>query len=178
MNIINRAVSEDASLRTELHIGDKFRFIRDGVSKLKHDIENALTTINVDTQEDKEVLASDEQLVYVYLFNAHGIDLRTWVRMLHASVFYEHSVNRPIYGEKEHIEALIRSKTNRIQHGYLTVAVKRDLIINKGDYATLDSIGNPVLKIKEASLKPERLMRFTHNGNDYVLDEDGRLEKL
>lgn len=178
MRLINEAVSQDSKLRADLKIGDKFKFIRDRLQALKQHVEEALLTIKVETEENKDVLAEDEQLVYVYLFNAHGIDLQSWVKMVHPSVYYEHSVNRPIYGDKSHIEAVIRNKTNRIQHGYLTFAIKKNFILRKDDEAPKDALGHPLLKIKEGTLKPDRLISLTHNGHTYVVNEKGGLEKV
>lgn len=178
LQLINEAVDQDVKLRTDLQIGDKFRFIRESLQALKLQVDEAMQAIKVEVDENKDVLAEDEQLVYVYLFNAHGIDLQSWIKMLHHSVYYEHSVNRPIYAAKEHIEAVIRNKANRIQHGYLTMAIKKAGILKQGDEATKDSFGNPVLKIKEGSLSAERLISLTHNGHCYVLNENGALEKI
>jgi hypothetical protein len=178
MQIVNEAVSVDAKLRADLNIGDKFRFIRDRLQALKQQVEETLQTIKVEETGTKQVIADDEQLVYVYLFNAHGIDTQSWMKMLHPSVYYEHSVNRPIYGAKEHVEMVIRNKSNRVQHGYLEVAVKKTAILNKDDESLKDSLGNPLLKIKEGSLLPERLICLTHNGNLYCVDENGRLAKI
>lgn len=178
LQIISQAVSQDTALREQLQIGDKFRFIRDRLAALEQQIEEALRDIKVETDETKSLVAENEQLIYIYLFNAHGIDVSSWLRMLHPSVYYDHSVNRPIYGAKEHVEAVIRSKTNRIQHGYLTMVVKKDHIIKQGEQAKKDNLGHPLLKIKEGALQADRLVSFTHNGMDYTLNEDGDLEKI
>ena len=178
LQIISQAVSQDTALREQLQIGDKFRFIRDRLVALEQQIEEALRDIKVETDETKSLVAENEQLIYIYLFNAHGIDVSSWLRMLHPSVYYDHSVNRPIYGAKEHVEAVIRSKTNRIQHGYLTMVVKKDHIIQQGDGGKMDSLGHSLLRIKEGALQPDRLVSFTHNGMDYTLNEDGDLEKI
>ncbi len=178
MKIVNEAVNKDAELRAQLQIGEKFKFIRDRLAALKQHVEAALQTIQLDTDQEQLVVDEDEQLVYVYLFNAHGIDLQTWIKMLHPSVYYEHSVNRPIYGAKEHVESVIRNKANRTQHGYIEVAVKKAMILKKDDAGLKDNIGNPLLKIKEGSLKPDRLISFYHNGHYYRMNEDGKLEKI
>lgn len=178
MEIVTSAVNHDAKLREELQIGDKFRFIRDRLTGLQQTVEEALRTIKVEESNVKQAVGEDEQLVYVYLFNAHGIDLPSWIKMLHPSVYYEHSVNRPIYAVKEHVEMVIRNKTNRIQHGYLEVAVKKTAIVQKGEDGLKDNLGNPLLKIREGSLRPERLISFWHNGYQYTLDENGKLEKI
>lgn len=178
LQILNKAVAQDAELRQSLQIGDKFRFIRERLGALKSDVESVMETIKLVDEGNKQVVNDDEQLVYVYLFNAHGIDVQTWLKMLHPSVYYEYSVNRPIYGDKAHVESLIRSKAKRVQHGYMAVAVKKTAIVSTPETAVKDSIDNPLVKIKEGSLKPERLISFSHNGIDYFLNENGKLEKI
>jgi hypothetical protein len=170
LQIVNKAVEKDAKLREELQIVDKFRFIRERLNLLKQSIAETLDTIKVQEVGNSRAAAEDERMVYVYLFNAHGMDLFSWNKMLHPSVYYEHSVNRPLYGEMEHVDAVIRNKTSRIQHGYLAIAVKKT--------ALKESLGSPLLKIKEGSLHPDRLIYFWHNGHQYRVDDDGRLEKI
>jgi len=178
LQILAKAVSQDAELRQSLQIGDKFRFIRERLNTLKAEVEAALETIKLVDEGFKQVVHDDEQVVYVYIFNAHGMDLQTWMKMLNPSVYYEYSVNRPIYGEKAHVESLIRSKTTRPQHGYMAVAVKKTAIQSTPETAVKDQLENPLVKIKEGSLRPERLISFTHNGIDYFLSESGKLEKI
>jgi Dot/Icm secretion system protein (dot_icm_IcmQ) len=178
LQILSEAVSKDNDLRQSLQIGDKFKFIRDRLQVLKADTETVVESIKLVDDVVKKTIGEDEQLVYVYIFNAHGIEVQSWIKLLHPSVYYEYSVNRPIYFEKEHIEAVIRGKQKRVQHGYMTVAVKKDLILSTPATSQVDQSGNPLAKIKEGSLKPERLISFTHNDVDYYLSESGRLEKV
>lgn len=178
LQLLSKAVAEDTDLRQSLNIGDKFRFIRERLQALKQEVESALETIKLADEGSKQVVHEDEQVVYVYLFNAHGMDLQTWLKMLNPSVYYEYSVNRPIYGEKAHVESLIRGKTTRTQHAFMAVAVKKSAILSAPESATKDQLENPLVKIKEGSLRPERLISFTHNGVDYFLNDDGKLEKM
>ena len=62
--------------------------------------------------------------------------------MVSPKVFYEYSVNRPIYAEKQYIETLLRSKSDKFQHAYLTMAVKLGEIV-KPNTALKDASGNP-----------------------------------
>lgn len=178
LHVLGTAVSQDEQLRTSLQIGDKFRFIRERLGVLKNEVEEAIQTIKLVDEGSKQVVEEDEQLVYVYIFNAHGMDFSSWIKMLHPSVYYEYSVNRPIYGSSQHVDSLIRSKAKRVQHGYMAVAVKKTAIISTPETANKDQLDNPLVKLKEGSLRPERLISFTHNDIQYFLDEDGRLVKL
>jgi hypothetical protein len=145
---------------------------------LQSEVVTALETIKLVDEGNKQVVFEDEKVVYVYLFNAHGVDLQSWLKMLNPSVYYEYSVNRPIYGEKEYVDNLIRSRVTRVQHGYMAVAVKKTAILSTPETAVKDQLGNPLVKVKEGSLQPDRLITFTHNGIDYFLNDDGRLEKI
>lgn len=177
MQIVDDAVHRDEELRKKLDIGDKFRFIRDKLRALQQQISDSLTSIKVVDEVNKQVLAEDERLVYVYLFNAHGIDVQTWTKMVQPSVYYEYSVNRPIYGEKEQVESAIRVKLNRVQHAYITFAVKKTMVLAPEEEVK-DAIGLPLIKVKEGSLRPDRLINFTHNGIVYSVDENGHLQKM
>lgn len=176
--LIRDAVSADKLLRETYQIGDKFRFVRDRLNTAFTEVEENLKEVVQESIQVGGIVAEGEVIVYVYLFNAQGITLQTWHKMVSPSVFYEHSVNRPIYTEKEHIESFINRKTNKVQHGYLTIVIKKQGILAADDGAELkDTYGNPIIKVHEGSLEFKRLISFTHNGLDYIVDEDGVLIK-
>ena len=121
-------------------------------------------------------LGEDEVVVYVYLYNARGLVLSSWQNLLMPKVFYEYSVNRPIYKDKSHIQALLQSKVNKAQHAYLTVAIKASHIIQP-EAALKDNLGNPLIKIKEGSLSVGKLLCFTCNDQEYTLNAKNELVK-
>jgi hypothetical protein len=176
---MQEAMRQDKALREQYQVGDKFRFIRDRLTALMQQVEENLSEIKIEKASSIEQAAEHEMLVYVYLYNAQGLLLRTWQKMLNASVFYEYSVNRPIYLEKNAIESFIRSKPNKMQHGYLTIIVqKSDVLQSAADVALVkDVLGNVIVKVREGSLAINKLISFTHNGNDYTLGEEGELVK-
>ena len=165
-------------MREQFQIGDKFRFIRDRLVALLTRVEESLKEMKKEEDQYIKIIEEDEVLVFVYLFNAQGIMLQTWNKMVNASVFYEYSVNRPIYLDKKHIEASIRSKSTKTQHGFLTIAVKKENILKipEGEIAK-DALGNPLIKVKEGSLHFPRLISFTHQENEYIVNESGTLIK-
>ena len=174
LDLVREAVERDGALREKYTVGQKFRFVQDRLSTLMAELEKKLEVITLKEEKEKNRLSEDEMLVYVYLFNAQGLMLRSWENMLTPKVFYEYSVNRPIYVEKSYIESLVRSKTNKVQHAYLTVALKKvDL---KTDTA-VDPLGNPMARVKEGSLHFQGLIQFTHNGNDYNVSPEGEILK-
>jgi hypothetical protein len=172
------AVQHDKDLREQYEIKDKFRFIRDRLNLLLANIEEVLAATEKLTPEKASGASDDEMLVYVYLFNAQGIMLQTWQKMVNPSVFYEHSVNRPIYLDQAHVEAFIGRKANKVQHGYLTMIIKKsDLHKAEGALPLKDVYDNPIAKAKEGSLQFKNLLAFTHNSIDYVIDSEGQLIK-
>lgn len=176
LRLMQEVVEKDNELRETHQIGTKFRFIRDRLNALVSHTEQSLLTLEKKTEEHTIEVREDEVLVYVYLFNAQGLVLKNWLKMLNPQVFYEYSINRPIYGEKSHVEAVIRGKTNKGKHGYITFAIKKDKVLPVLETDKVkDAFGNPVIKVKEGSLKSDRLISFTHNDQEYRLTESGEL---
>lgn len=175
IQLVRDTIQQDASLREKYEVGDKFRFIRDRLNTLLSDLEAHILATKVSEQVAGSQGASNEEvLVYVYLYNAQGAALRSWVTMLTPKVFYEYSVNRPIYADKTAIENVLKAKASRQQHAYLTIAVSRESILPSN---TKDAAGNPTIKVKEGSLNFKKLVAFTYNNDDYMLDARGDLVK-
>jgi len=172
------AVQLDKELREKYQIGDKFRFVRDRLENLRLHVEDELKQLHQAIESKVDRLVEDETLVHVYIFNAHGLSFHTWQKMVSASVFYEYSVNRPIYAEKAHVESFIRSKSTKAHHGFISVAIKKMDIIAQPDGAIVkDALGNPLLKIKEGSLIFKKMFSFTHQDHEYIVNEAGHLVK-
>ncbi|HEX4044817.1 MAG TPA: type IVB secretion system protein IcmQ [Gammaproteobacteria bacterium] len=170
-------LAEDKALRDQFQIGDKFRFIRDRTQAVVTKIDESMLEMQQEERVYVKALVEDEVEVYVYLYNSHGLSLKTWVKMVNPSVYYEYSVNRPVYVEKAHIQQVIRNKTNKMQHAFLTIAVKKTDILPTTDEALRDPVGHPLVKVKEGALHAEKLIAFTHNDMDYVVDHRGELIK-
>lgn len=177
IQLIRDVIQQDADLRTKYEVGEKFRFVRDRLQGTLTHLEEQLQVLKKTGQHVKhEEDATDKTVVYVYLYNAQGVILRSWSTLLTPRVFYEYSINRPIYSDKKFIESFIRSKTNKQQHGYLTVKMNSsDVIAVEG--MTKDAVGNPLMKIREGSLRFENFVVFTHNGHDYALNAQGEFVK-
>lgn len=177
LQLVQDAVNQDKALREKYSIGDKFRFIRDRLSALLKSVEESIAQFEQETVKKIAELAEDEVLVYVYLFNAQGQVVASWRKMVSPGVMYEYSVNRPIYMDRAHVEAIIRSKQNKAQHGYITIAIKKQDILPPvpGSEPAKDFIGNPVYKVKEGALRFEKLRSFTHQEHDYVINPEGEL---
>ncbi len=176
---IHRAIQRDGELREQYQIGDRFRFVKDRLRALADELEQSANQRLAYKAKNLKELAADEVIVYVYLYNTQGLQFRTWQNLVTAKVFYEYSVNRPIYSDKSHIEALLRTKSNSAQHAFLSIAVKADQLIKLPlETAPKDVAGNPVIKVKEGSLRFEKLLTFTHQDQEYRLNEEGNLVKV
>lgn len=170
LNLLKVAIENDTKLREQYHVGDKFRFIRDRLNALFTHLEENLKEAQETTTEKTSLPLADETLIYVYLFNVQGTIFKTWEKMLNPSVFYEYSINRPIYENQKDVEAIIRSKKNKAQHGYLTIAIKKeDLLPTEG---SKDMMGHPLVRVREGSLNTDKLIAFTHGGHEYVWDDE------
>lgn len=175
LKLIQEAIKQDELLREKFEIGEKFRFIRDRLQALYNSTEESLRELEQEENKQGNVLAEDEIAVYVYLYNAQGMVLQTWQKMVSPSVFYEYSINRPIYSDKANIEAFIRAKPNRQQHAYLTIAVKKTSLLPNENIK--DPLGHPLIKVKEGGLLFDRFIDFHHNNHEYILDASGVLTK-
>ena len=178
LDLVRTAAKQDDALREKYVVGEKFRFVHDRLYALLEHLEKKAQVVETAIEKEKNRVGEDEVLVYVYLYNAQGLILRSWVNMLTPKVFYEYSVNRPIYIDKAHVESMLRSKTNKAQHAFLTVAVKRaDIIESAETTQRKDQTGNPLLRVREGSLHFDNLIFFTHNEHEYIVNSQGELVK-
>jgi hypothetical protein len=179
LDLIHAAIAHDKELREKYQVGDKFRFISDRLNALLSHVEENIQALRKKSEVKVDTLSEDEVLVYIYLYNAQGLVLQTWQKMLGPGVFYEYSVNRPIYAEKSEIEAIVRAKTNKNQHGYITIAINKSDILPPppGTGPPKDSLGNPLIKVREGSLHFDKMVSFTHNNIDYKLVDNQIVKK-
>lgn len=178
LQLVRATMQRDEELREKYGMDNKFRFVRERLQSFFQQLEQELkiTAEGSAQQIKKGELLEDEIAVYVYLYNVNGSVLSSWQSLITPNVFYEYSVNRPIYIEKSHIESLLRAKSNKAQHAYLTVAIKAAQII-RTETEMKDSLGNPLVKIREGSLSFDRLLGFTCNDQEYILSDKGGLIK-
>jgi len=182
IQVVRDAIQRDQEFREKYQVGEKFRFIRDRLhallKRLEEDISNTPAVLKITSDEKNNEKNEEEIIVYVYLFNAQGITLRSWQSMLTPNLLYEYNINRPIYVEKAHVEALLRSKSNKVQHAYFSIAIHRNNVLHSAEQGLLkDSLGNPVVKIKEKTLHFNKFHSLFHNDQEYVLNEEKELIK-
>jgi hypothetical protein len=177
--LLKKAVEYDQNLRAKYEVGEKFRFVKDKLYNFLSEVEKNLEGVNLAhaTKTAKTEVGAEEAVVYVYLFNAQGLILQSWRHMLTAKLLYEYSINRPIYSIKNDVVSLIRSKQNKAQHGFITIKINRSDVVTGGLPIT-DSLGNSVIKVREGSLRFDKLLSFTHNEIDYRVSEEGDITKI
>jgi hypothetical protein len=174
VEFVKDAVNRDNVLREKYLIGDKFRFVRDQLHALLDQLEKHANVETTFKKKEAAGLAEDEAMVFIYLFNAGGLVVPSWAKMLTPKLLSEYGVNRPIYGEKVQIDSLVRSKVNRMQHAYISIAVNKNNILPT---ELKDSVGGSLIRVREGGLIFNRLIAFSHNDIDYKLNEDGLLVK-
>jgi len=176
---LQSAVDKEGELRENCEIGVRFNVVN---TQLQAAVEKFDKAVGIGEEKGEEAakaeagLAEDETLVYVYLFNAHGMALRTWQNLLLPSAFFEHSVNRPIYADKEHVEAVLRAKPNKDRHAYVEVVIKKDDIFQTtGGQDLQDKYGHPLLRLRQGALKPKNAQYFFHKDTKYKISKDGQI---
>lgn len=176
LQLMHEVIRQDTELREKFKIGEKFRFIRDRLKIVFNRVEENLTALKQEMEKQEKIVSEDETLVFVYLYNTQGMVLKTWQKLLNPAVFYEYSVNRPIYPEKSSIETYIKNKANKSQHAFLTIVVKKKDILASSD-TMKDSFNHPLVKVREGSLNFNKMISFTHAGNEYIVNENGEIAK-
>ena len=180
IDILRSIVKIEDELREDCSMGVRFNVVRAQLQSLLEEIEQEVTYF-LNTQASKEgqnslEIKEGERLVYVYLFNAQGMALKTWQNLLLQSALIEHSVNRPIYAEKEQIEAVLRAKSNKEQHAYIEIVIKDDDILKTAKSGALqDQYGYVLLRVRQGSLRTENIRSFFHEDSEYSVSSDGIL---
>ena len=173
VKLAKEAMAADESLREQHNIGEKFRFVKDRLADIAEELDEHFEDFfEEDMMETDVALSDDETMVFVHLFNAQGMLLESWSKMLTPRLFYEYSINRPIFENKDAADAYIRSKANKNQHAYLAVVVK------KASVRLLDETTDGVIKVAEGALDVTRLKMFVHDGKEYILNDEGELGLL
>ena len=179
LTFVKEVMAEDVALRDQYQVNNKFAFLRDRLQVIFSPLEESAKTVVAIEEEKKaeNALSENNVIVYVYLFNAKGAALSSWESMLTPKLFYEYSVNRPIYADRVAIDALIREKADKRQHACFSVTVKSSDIILSGGGASKDSGGSSLIKVREGGLSFDKLNAFFCDEGEYRMNEMGQLVK-
>jgi len=176
VQLIKSVLQYDEALREKYKVGERFVFVRTRLQGLISELEatHSVVAQHQTTSEKDASVKEDYVTVYVYLYNAQGLQIRSWAALLTPKALYEHSINRPIFIDKNEIESLLRVKSNPMQHAYLTVSVVRNDVLSPPSEDQTKQIG---LRVREGAFHIERIISLTHNGQEYTLDVGGELVK-
>lgn len=175
---IKELVDMESKARQECDVGVRFSVIRNLLHSVNQYVKETIKQREIDEQpeETDTDTGKEDRVVYVYLFNILGRKLSAWYHLLSQQALMEHSVNRPIYGRREHIEELLRSKQSLEQHAYLAVSVDpEDITMDMTDSVLKDNLGNPLVRVRQGALKLEGVKYFHHMEHDYKVTKEGSL---
>jgi len=168
---VEALVNEEKALRKELGVGDRYKAISSQLESLMQFVTDAvsLPQQEVVAERASPALSESQRYVFVHLFNAKGKSLSRWEVILSPRQLAEYSVNRPIYAEQKQVEAYIRSRPNDDEHAFLMMKIEQsDVLQGDGSTHNYDSLGHPLLRLKEGALKEQGLVYFFHKGGCYI----------
>ncbi|STY30660.1 IcmQ protein [Legionella wadsworthii] len=155
-------------------IGNRLVGIRDNFTKRINARTDA--QVRADTHLASQLaLRSGQQEVYVSLYSSDGTNIQSWERII--ANLPRQMISRPIYSDEEQVRALIKSKENKVNEGYVAIYInKTDIIPLSQDKTLYDRLGSPLLTLKDRSLNTENITRFIHTSGQYTYSK-GRLTK-
>lgn len=176
---LDNIVNIEKELRQHCGIGSRFKVIKTQLQNILQKYTKRiqqLQRVDQDVDKDTDVLGQDEVLVYVYLFNTKGAVLKNWENLLLPRALIDHSVNRPIYTKRQHIEEVLRTKPNKEQHAYLEIAIKKDNILHSAQNDALrDQQDFSLLRIKQGALETSKIKKFVHNDREHKVSNEGKI---
>lgn len=177
--LVETTKSEEHKMMSAFGMKDKVTFVstqlENMVEKLKLMFKSIYANSEEKSQSSRDIIAQDERLVYVYLFNVQGQSLRSWRAQLAPGVFKECGVHRPVYSDPSHIENVILRKSDKTQHAYVAVKVKKS-DVQEG--AVKDELGYPLVRLKYGVLSSENIISLTTSESQYQFGCGGELKLL
>lgn len=168
---------EDAEKQGHWQQGLFFRTIGDKLNKTRVVFHESALLWHARVQTEQEVKSGLQpqgavlKTIYVSLYQAGGQNLKNWQYML--SHLAEHTMGRPAYIEREHIEKFVRSRPVPSNEAYLIANVlEKDIIagLGKGGERT-DSEGRPMVSLNKGAVKLENILEFVHSSGRYHIKE-------
>lgn len=120
-------------------------------------------------------LRSGQQEVFISLYTADGTNINSWERII--ANLPGQMISRPIYADEEDVKAVIRTKENKNNEGYVAIYLgQSDILPLAADKTPIDKLGKPLLTLKAKSIRLENINRFVHATGTYRYTQ-GRLVK-
>jgi hypothetical protein len=179
LNLLQDIMNYENLEREKCGIGARFNVIHSQLQNLCNTYAKESTETFPEIREEiliKERVQADEEVVYVYLFNAQGRNLNSWSPLLTPRALMDLSANRPVYAKREHVEELLRSKADPEQHAYISAIVKKaDIVMSYENSVLKDNIGNLLIRIKYGALHQENILGFHFKNKEYQLSKNAGL---
>lgn len=175
---IAKLVELESESREYYDVGVRFSVIRNLIQSVNQYVKESIKQRELEqaSQESEQTDEDQGREVYVYLFNILGRKLSSWYHLLSQQSLMEHSVNRPIYGRRSHVEELLRSKNSLEQHAFIAISVDpSDITMDMTDSVLKDNLGNPLMRVRQGALRLENVKYFHHMDRDFELTKEGTL---
>jgi len=153
-------------------IGKKLESLLDDL-----EIDDATGSAGSDSEKKQADIEShaEKEEVFISIYNIKGADLQSWLNVI--KNIDEQVISRPIYSDQNYVKALVRSKANPKNEGYLAVRISPETIVHSEDIVMHDRLGNPLIKVKQHKITPENFGYFYHVTGIYEL-RDNRLHRI
>lgn len=155
-------------------IGKNLREIRaDFVSRME--LTAKVSAQATDHQIHQHALHRDQKKVCVALYSSNGKNMQSWEWIV--TNLPRQMISRPIYVEEEDVKAIIKTKENKINEGYVIIYIdEHDILPVDDDKVPMDKLGKPRLLLKDGAFKLNNLDCFVHQSGRYRYSQ-GRLIK-
>ena len=180
---IKKAIEAEKHYREKFGINESFKFVPAQLQGLLQRFEALMPEGGVDLDdENKKIELPREKpghrLVFVYLYNAKGAQIKSWERMLTPKGLYEHGISRPVYFEEEDLHVLFRDKPHQPYYAYLAIFVPEESIIPPPEKYAKDRYGHHLTRLKEGALAVDNIAFFIHNTLGTFIMKDEELVKV
>lgn len=110
--------------------------------------------------------------VFISLYNTDGDDLKKWQKQI--ATISQSMVTRPVYSSERDIRALIRSKVNKKNEGYVAAYIDAsDIILSRQEQRSLkDKFDHQLLLIKDKAISAKNITRFIHVSGEYLYKDE------
>ncbi|MDF3055213.1 MAG: IcmQ protein [Gammaproteobacteria bacterium] len=108
--------------------------------------------------------------MYVAIYQAEGERMDRWLYLVKNLTNF--SMSRPVYGEEEHVQELMRAKRGR-NDAYIVLWVnERDILPPLGGILPFDRFGHELYSLRASGVKLENVIEFVHDGRRYFFYND------
>jgi intracellular multiplication protein IcmQ len=155
-------------------IGKNLREIRDGFANQLNSKEQEKAKL-ASNLANRVALRSGQKEIFIALYSFDGSNLQSWERII--INLPKQTVSRPIYENEEDIRAIIKTKENKNNEGFVSIYVNQsDILPMTPDKTPVDKLGKPLLTLKDKVLSLDNINYFAHVTGTYQLAQ-GRLIK-